>query len=144
MHNRTLYDARGWMLVDPEPLPASRADALTVRSLHYATGRPCARGHVAARHTQSGNCLACQREQVTPDRSLSLAREARAVAQLTGANVYIGRPCKHAHSGERYTKSGACVACIKETAAIARATKPRKESFAEMCKRRGITFTEED
>ena len=143
MHNRTLYDAQGWMLVDPSPLPATRADALTMRSKHYATGRPCKRGHVSARYTMNSACLECAAERATPDRSLSVAREARALAQLTGAHTYVGRPCKRGHS-ERYTKSGACAPCVKENAALQRATVPRKESFAAMCKRRGITFSDED
>lgn len=37
----------------------------------------------------------------------------RAMAALQGATrFYTGQPCKHGHKSERYTSTGACIACL--------------------------------
>lgn len=40
-------------------------------------------------------------------------RANRKAAYESGAKTFIGNPCKHNHSGERYTTQGACVECLK-------------------------------
>ncbi len=43
----------------------------------------------------------------------------RRAAMIAGAMRYHGKPCAKGHSGERYTSTGACVACLlgeRETA----------------------------
>lgn len=46
----------------------------------------------------------------------SAAHKSRAEALAMGSARYIGRPCKHGHSGERYANHGGCVACATEGA----------------------------
>lgn len=43
----------------------------------------------------------------------------RAEAVKSGLKIYCtGRPCKHGHSVDRYTASGACSACVKNLVTI--------------------------
>lgn len=43
-------------------LPASRKDAIATGAIHYFTGKPCKRGHVASRWASGGHCAECERE----------------------------------------------------------------------------------
>lgn len=36
----------------------------------------------------------------------------RKQALAAGAKFYMGKPCRHGHSGERYTSTNACRACM--------------------------------
>src|SRR5574337_1027423 len=37
---------------------------------------------------------------------------AREAARVSGKSKYDGNPCKHGHSGLRYTSTGGCVECV--------------------------------
>ncbi len=50
---------------------------------------------------------------------MSGAAGVRPTRRRTAAATYLGRPCKHGHSGERYIKGGNCVACSRTSAAAA-------------------------
>jgi hypothetical protein len=115
----TLYDRNGYRLIDPDPLPSTRAEALQARSLHYATGRPCKRGHVATRYTPDGSCSACRAlaQRVRDGGGDMSVREARAMAELLGEPSYQGRACRACGGRQRATDSGACVACASAAAA---------------------------
>lgn len=41
----------------------SRKNAIQTKQPFYFTGKPCVRGHVAARRTNNGSCLACEDEK---------------------------------------------------------------------------------
>lgn len=45
------------------PKIVSRADAQRAGAIHYYTGQPCRRGHLALRYVHSGHCGACQAGQ---------------------------------------------------------------------------------
>jgi hypothetical protein len=117
------------------PLPTTRAAALATGSAHYATGRPCKRGHTAARYTQTSNCLECQKEHATPNPVRRQYSEARKVAWLTDQRFYLGKPCKQGHSGERYASNGACMECSRAQAKSYSKEQSRAEFFAEVSER---------
>ncbi len=54
------------MLTDVNSLPDTVAKARAVGSRFYFTGRPCIRGHIAARYTLSECCSVCKKAR--PDR----------------------------------------------------------------------------
>ena len=62
-------------------LPNSHAEAVAAGALHYFTGLPCKRGHVAPRLRSSCVCTACGRvsaqawRRAHPDKARKLARE---------------------------------------------------------------------
>jgi hypothetical protein len=42
------------------PPIVTRRDAIERDLIHYYTGEPCGRGHLAMRYTSTGNCCACK------------------------------------------------------------------------------------
>ena len=66
-------------------LPNSRKDAIAIGANRYFTGKPCKRGHVAARSTSNAGCVACSIEHKAKWRTenpekMQAAREAWAAA----------------------------------------------------------------
>jgi hypothetical protein len=47
-------------------LPITAKEAKELGVPRFFTGRPCKRGHVAERYTNSGHCIACDNERVRP------------------------------------------------------------------------------
>jgi hypothetical protein len=45
--------------IDLTSLPKNRAEALASGSLHYYTGKPCRRGHLAMRYASGKQCVLC-------------------------------------------------------------------------------------
>lgn len=58
-------------LLGAERLPVTRAEALSSGSKRYFTGKPCHRGHIAARFTSNCKCVTCQLAQVQQWRNRS-------------------------------------------------------------------------
>ena len=46
--------------MDNSALPRTRANARDCGFVHFSTGEPCKRGHVAARYVSTTQCVACQ------------------------------------------------------------------------------------
>jgi hypothetical protein len=41
---------------------------------------------------------------------------ARRVAEFDGDKTYLGKPCRHGHTGIRYTANAGCVECVRRKA----------------------------
>lgn len=46
-----------------------RKSAMKTGVVHYYTGIPCKRGHVAKRYTNTSNCTECMKEKVYAERA---------------------------------------------------------------------------
>ncbi len=82
-------------------------------------GKPCKRCGGTLRYDSSANCVNCAKGdanaryeldigKVPPRRKSRLAVER---TRVTGETTFIGNPCSHGHSGERYTIGQTCVEC---------------------------------
>lgn len=47
----------------------TRKAAIKAGERHYFTGKPCKRGHVSIRYTDTCNCVECMKERIYRDRS---------------------------------------------------------------------------
>ena len=120
-----------------EDLPKSKSDAEKLGVAYFFTGKPCVRGHVAARYTKGGSCSLCTRlasAKKTGRDPASVGRYARAnhkraLAAQTGARTYVpASPCKNGHS-LRFVRSNNCVQCDAD--AQARIKEQKKNSRVE-------------
>ncbi len=50
-------------------IPPSRREAIALRSNKYFTGKPCRKGHIAARYTLTALCVQCSKETQTAVRA---------------------------------------------------------------------------
>jgi hypothetical protein len=48
-------------------LPATRQEAIALKSTKYYTGKACHKGHMAYRYTNSGTCSTCHSEKASAD-----------------------------------------------------------------------------
>lgn len=94
---------RGWMIGnDYSNLPATRAAAVKSGSVHYYTGKPCPKGHIAPRFTSSFGCVICSQRR---PRDVARRNEARYRAKnqaLINEKGRIGR----SEDPERYRTYG--------------------------------------
>lgn len=84
-------------------------------------GAPCKHGHQGLRWVSTRYCVECDRlraskwgkgrKRIRPRGEKSDVRKARDEAKRIGAKCYMGAPCAHGHSGERYTSNALCVEC---------------------------------
>lgn len=62
-------------------IPTTRANALGLGVTHYATGKPCKRGHVDLRYAKDGTCVVCAQEKLrkryseNPERSRKWSKD---------------------------------------------------------------------
>lgn len=97
----------------------SRAEAKSLGSSTYFTGKPCSRGHLALRHTYNCACLDCvpfhNRNEYVRRRSGKPPlhdRASRKAAKAQGDRTYYtGLACPKGHIAERLTHNGECVEC---------------------------------
>lgn len=75
----------------PRPRDAARDAALESGAATYFTGRPCRRGHVAARRTDSAACTECMRENSRRRHAAIRADPVRWEAELERHRVGGGR-----------------------------------------------------
>jgi hypothetical protein len=54
--------------MNTDGMPATRQDAINAGARHYFTGKPCLRGHLSPRYTESCNCLQCYVERIEAKR----------------------------------------------------------------------------
>jgi hypothetical protein len=79
------YQLRQTTKANPKGLPASRDEALSIGSKWYFTGKPCPKGHRAARCTKGMSCVRCNDEYRA--RKLKEERDAgRKVVARAGGN----------------------------------------------------------
>lgn len=52
-----------------EPVPVSRADAISLGLARYRTGKPCTHGHLVERYVVSRVCCECHRLRVKSKRN---------------------------------------------------------------------------
>lgn len=118
-------------------LPKTQKTALRLGIKWYFNEKPCLRGHFAKRHTKSGRCYECVREnrgtvghrRVSPSNEL-LAGEALSRDERT----YIPtKPCKHGHY-LRFSTSGNCVECDR----IAQERQKSARRFSRLFKEYGV------
>ena len=50
-------------MTNKPPIGSARQLAIAAGERTYSTGRPCSRGHLAARYTLTSNCTECARER---------------------------------------------------------------------------------
>jgi hypothetical protein len=112
------HRAEGYGL-DLSDLPKSKPDAERVGATYFYTGRPCSKGHLAARYTKGGNCSYCSRSYGATRRgsefngqtSKALANAARGAANAAGSKTYISpKPCGLGHT-LRWVASTNCIEC---------------------------------
>lgn len=51
-----------------DPGIVSRTQAITRGAIHYFTGKPCKRGHIGMRYTDTSNCVQCMKDRVNRER----------------------------------------------------------------------------
>lgn len=49
--------------------PPTRREAIALRSRQYFTGKPCRKGHIAARYTLTALCVQCSKDTQTAVRA---------------------------------------------------------------------------
>jgi len=54
------------------------------------------------------------------------ANSDKETARAEGRNIYVGKPCKRGHSGERYVSNSQCVECLKLKTKRLRKSKPEQ------------------
>lgn len=52
-------------------------------------------------------------------------------AKIAGHSTYLGNPCRHAHSGERYASDGKCTECAKLRSKLYRSRYPMRQRTPE-------------
>lgn len=85
----------------------------------YISAKPCPRGHVSNRYTESGACVECKKTKQKKVRANKLLKpdasemvHTRKEALFLGHSQYFSEnPCKHGHVSPRRSKSGECIAC---------------------------------
>lgn len=77
-------------------------------------GDRCNRGHVGWRYKKSNECVFCLRARMKRIRHHIYSQRPRQEALRSNQMYYVSVPCKHGHSGLRYTKDGKCVQCARE------------------------------
>lgn len=87
----------------------------------YKSDRPCNRGHVGLRSTQSQQCAACQKEDRLArfDRDKCYRKKKAMVkrkvaGQLGKTHYFTGDPCKNGHVANRLVSTRQCVECLSE------------------------------
>ena len=56
-------------------LPKTIGEAIYLNSRYFYTGRSCKKGHVFPRHSDSGKCVECRRENLRKTQSKSRKKE---------------------------------------------------------------------
>lgn len=99
---------------------SERRAALATGSLRWR-GPSCSKHPDSLRWTSSGQCEDCNRErsrrqhQRSPARTPIYRHPELIAAREAGERFWQGPPCRHGHSGLRYTfDSAACVECSKD------------------------------
>lgn len=95
-------------MVDPEllKLPRTRKEAQELGIKHFFTGRPCKRGHLAARYTSMPVCMACGNEASLARKHGSL--EAAASNQVERLTRIAEAVCSVEGCDQRPRRGGMC------------------------------------
>jgi len=109
--------------MEPEKLPTSQKEAISLGFQYYLSGSACKHGHTPTiRYTKSGTCVTCVRSRnarktgtsLKEVNSRGLANMERAIASKDFKPQYVPtKPCKHGHY-LRWTASNNCVKCDNE------------------------------
>jgi|APGre2960657404_1045060.scaffolds.fasta_scaffold26492_2 hypothetical protein len=75
---------------------------------HYFTGKPCGRGHVAARHVKYRQCSECAKVHAEN------YREKTKKANEGLVKYFDGVPCGRGHIAEKYSVGNICIECRRE------------------------------
>ena len=100
-----------------KPVP-ERLTAKETGERFYRTGKPCRNGHIGARYTSNGLCVACVASTHAKRVAAGIKapdHPARAAARASGLTQYsTGGPCAQGHDAPRLVCNGICTTCSKQ------------------------------
>jgi len=104
-------------------MQSTRKEALLVGDTHYNTGKPCKKGHISIRLTNSGACKECANHRQKTVRKNSCKKQLPLLSEMVtskkdallkgDSQYYTGTPCKHGHISPRRANTGECMECRK-------------------------------
>lgn len=107
--------------------------------LVHFNGSPCGTCGNIRRYTSTSGCVQCKKKGKTTLAQISAEKQQEQVlrdaAVKLGEPRYQGRDCLHAHGGLRYSTTGACVGC-RRNSELASTKRKRDEREAQKQRRK--------